>query len=191
MPKNKDSVLGTGLRLFAICFFSALILSGVNMLTKDKIAENNQMQFAESCRAVMGEAIFEAVNLSEYGEAVEGAIAKNAEGEVIGICIKQSVKGYNSGLVLVTGILSDGKTVSGIDITEHEETPGLGAEATADWFKAQFTDIGLPVRLSGEGGEGSEITAITGATKTSEGIKKGVNNAAEIAKDFFAKEGIL
>lgn len=44
--------------------------------------------------------------------------------------------------------------------------------------------------LSGENGQGGVIEAITGATKTTNGIKNGVNNAAEIAKDYFEKEGI-
>ncbi len=190
MSEKKEGMLSTALRLFAICFCSALLLACVNMLTESKIAENNRVRFEESCRTVMGNASFEGVDLSEYGENVEGALARDESGNVIGLCVKQSVKGYNSGLVFMTGVSADGKTIFGIDIMEHEETPGLGAEADTDWFKGQFANIGLPVRLSGEAGYGGEITAITGATKTSEGIKTGVNNAAEIAKDFFEKEEI-
>lgn len=188
MTEKKESIFGTGLRLFVICFFAALVLAGVNMLTRDKIAENNEIQFKESCISVMGEATFETVDLSGYGENVEGALAKNASGEVIGLCVKQSVKGYSSGLVIMTGILADGETVTGIDIMEHEETPGLGANADTDEFKSQFAQIKSPVELKADGGE---IEAITGATKTTEGVKKGVNSAAEIAKDYFEKEGIL
>lgn len=190
MAKNKEGIVSVALRLFIICFVSTLILAFVNMLTKEKIEENNSLAFKESCEAVMGDAEFSDVDLSSYGENVDGALAKDSGGNVIGICIKQSVKGYNSGLVFMTGIAADGETVTGINIMEHSETPGLGAEADTDGFKNQFKSLKTPVMLSGENGQGGVIEAITGATKTTNGIKNGVNNAAEIAKDYFEKEGI-
>ena len=190
MAKNKEGIVSVALRLFIICFVSTLILAFVNMLTKEKIEENNSLAFKESCEAVMGDAEFSDVDLSSYGENVEGALAKDSGGNVIGICIKQSVKGYNSGLVFMTGIAAVGETVTGINIMEHSETPGLGAEADTDGFKNQFKSLKAPVMLSGENGQGGVIEAITGATKTTNGIKNGVNNAAEIAKDYFEKEGI-
>lgn len=103
MAKNKEGIVSVALRLFIICFVSTLILAFVNMLTKEKIEENNSLAFKESCEAVMGDAEFSDVDLSSYGENVEGALAKDSGGNVIGICIKQSVKGYNSGLVFMTG----------------------------------------------------------------------------------------
>lgn len=190
MAKNKEGIRSVALRLFIICFVSTLILAFVNMLTAPKIEENNSLAFKQSCEAVMGEAEFSTVDLSSYGENVEGALAKDSGGNVIGICIKQSVKGYNSGLVFMTGIASDGETVTGINIMEHSETPGLGALADTDGFKNQFKNLKTPVMLSTDNGQGGVIAAITGATKTTNGIRNGVNNAAEIAKDYFEKEGI-
>ena len=92
----------------------------------------------------------------------------------------------------MTGILSDGKTVTGINIMEHEETPGLGANADTDEFKSRLKNKKAPLELSSTPGENKDNTfdAITGATKTSNGIKNGVNRAAEIASDYFEKEGI-
>lgn len=192
MAKNKESVISVALRLFAVCFVSALLLAFCNTATEDKIRENSEKSFKESSAAVMGEAEFTALDLSEYGENISGALAVNSDGSVKGICIKQSVKGYNSGLVVMTGVLADGKTVSGIDVMEHEETPGLGALAAEEAFGRQFENIKAPVSLSsGKGFEGTKIDAITGATKTSEGVKNAVNSAVETAKDYFKKEGIL
>lgn len=192
MAEKQDGVISIALRLFIICFVSTLVLAAVNMMTKDKIEENNKIKFEESCRAVMGDAEFETVDLSSYGDNVTGALARDEDGSVIGICIKQSVKGYNSGLVFMTGILSDGKTVTGINIMEHEETPGLGANADTDEFKSRLKNKKAPLELSSSAGENKDNTfdAITGATKTSNGIKNGVNRAAEIASDYFEKEGI-
>lgn len=53
MAKNKEGIVSVALRLFIICFVSTLILAFVNMLTKEKIEENNSLAFKESCEAVM------------------------------------------------------------------------------------------------------------------------------------------
>ncbi len=185
MEKN-NGIAKTSLRLFIICFVSTILLAGVNLLTKDKIKENNEKKFQESCNAVIEAESFALVDLSSYKEGVEGALAFSSDGEVLGLCVKQSVKGYNSGLVIMTGVLADGNTISGIDIIEHSETPGFGALADSPDFTGQFKGISSPFSYEKEGGN---IKAITGATKTSTGIKKCVNESVIIAKSYFEKEG--
>lgn len=185
MEKN-NGIIKTSLRLFVICFTTTILLAGVNLLTKDKIKENNEKKFQESCREVIEAEYFTVVDLSSYKKGAEGALAFSSDGEVLGLCVKQTVKGYNSGLVIMTGVLSDGNTISGIDIIEHSETPGFGALADTPEFTAQFKGISSPFSYEKEGGE---IKAITGATKTSTGIKKCVNESVIIAGAYFEKEG--
>ena len=66
-------------------------------------------------------------------------------------------------------IASDDKTVVGATFGHKSETPGLGGEITTEKFQGQFAgkqvmDNGSLVPI--------EFDAITGATKTSNGIKK-------------------
>ena len=97
MEKAKG-IISISLRLFTICFVSALILATVNFLTKDKIAENDRKAFEEGCFAVMPMATsFEKIEGSDM------AIAKNSEGEV-GVAVKVSVTGYSKGLNVMVGI---------------------------------------------------------------------------------------
>lgn len=187
MAKETQSIAVTAFKLFIICFVATLILALGNLLTRDTVMQNGQRAFAESCREVMSDASdFEAVDLSAYaeeGELLEGALAKSASGEVIGLCIKQSVKGYSAGLVFMTGVAKDGQTITGISILEHEETPGLGAEATKESFRDNFRGRRAPIN------DDEMIMVKSGATKTSAGIHKGVNRAAAIAGAYFEKEG--
>ncbi len=187
MAKETQSIAITAIKLFVICFAATLVLALLNLLTRDIIAQNSEKAFAQSCREVMNDAsTFEKIDLSAYAEEGEepvGALAKNDAGEVVGLCIRQSVKGYNSGLVFMTGISADAKTVTGISILEHEETPGLGADADKDAFKEKFRNLEAPIE------DDDMVMVKTGATKTSIGIHKGVNRAAAIANAYFEKEG--
>ena len=66
-------------------------------------------------------------------------------------------------------IASDGKTVVGATFSHKSETPGLGGEITSEKFQGQFArkqimDNGNLVPI--------EFDAITGATKTSNGVKE-------------------
>ena len=73
-------------------------------------------------------------------------------------------------------IASDGKTVVGATFGHKSETPGLGGEITTEKFQDQFAgkqimDNGnlIPV----------EFDAITGATKTSNGVKEMIDSTLE------------
>lgn len=182
-------VLNITLRLFVICFASTLLLAFVNSLTKGVIEKNNEKIFNEGCLYVMpGTFDTEIVDLSNYGEGLEGARCIDENGEILGLCIKQSIKGYNKGLVLMTGVDADGVTVRGIKILEHSETPGLGALADSESFTEQFRGEKFPLATEKNGGN---IVAISGATKTTNGIVDGgVNKALEIAKAYFEDGGM-
>lgn len=73
-------------------------------------------------------------------------------------------------------IASDGKTVIGVTFGHKSETPGLGGEITTEKFQSQFagkhiTDNGHLVPI--------EFDAITGATKTSNGVKEMIDNTLQ------------
>ena len=188
MEKEKTGIISVAVKLFVICFVSTLILAFVNNLTKDTIKANNEKVFKEGCTYVVpGGTSSEIIDFAEYLPDSEVAAIYGDEG-LIGLAIKQSIKGYNSGLVLMTGVSSDGETVLGIKVLEHSETPGLGALADSENFTEQFRDKKAPLATIKDGGE---IAAITGATKTTKGIiDNGVNVAVEAAKAYFEKEGI-
>ena len=81
-------------------------------------------------------------------------------------------------------IAADGKTVVGVSFDHKSETPGLGGEITTEKFQGQFAgkeimDNGrlLPV----------EFDAITGATKTSNGVKEMIDRTLEKYSAYLMK----
>lgn len=189
MEKEKTGVIGVAFKLFIICFVSTLLLSCTNYLTKDIIAENDIKAFEEGCLKVVPDGTeIKNIEFAAYLEGAEAALVYDANGNELGLAIKQTVSGYNPGIVILTGVSKDGNTVLGIDILDHSETPGLGAKADSDGFTKQFENKAYPVKSNKDGGE---IVAITGATRTTNGvIDSGVNKAVEAAKAYYeAKEG--
>ena len=73
-------------------------------------------------------------------------------------------------------IAPDGKTILGANFDHKSETPGLGGEITTEKFQSQFkgkqiTQDGNYVPV--------EFDAITGATKTSNGVKEMIDHTMQ------------
>ena len=79
---------------------------------------------------------------------------------------------------------SDLKTIRGISFYEQEETPGLGGEIGAEWFRSQFIGKSIVdqrgkagIVISKNKGEAkrNQVDAITGATMTCEKVEAMLN----------------
>lgn len=93
--------------------------------------------------------------------------------EYVGPALWGEVRGY-------VGVDQDLKEILGVDIVKNSETPGLGGRITEDWFKDQFA--GLPIDANKDfliyrPNEGGNVDAITGATQTSDAMRKIFNRA--------------
>ena len=79
------------------------------------------------------------------------------------------------------------KTIRGITFYEQEETPGLGGEITAAWFREQFVGKsiigadGKPGIIIRRGGEPApnKVDAISGATLTCDKVQAMLCEAIE------------
>ncbi len=110
--------------LVAIAVVVSVALAFVNAKTEPVILQNNENQLQESLKSVIRAEKFEILSETEQ-ETVYAA--KNGE-TVVGYCVVNSQKGYGGDVKVMTGVDTDGK-VTAIEILEHAETPGLGANA--------------------------------------------------------------
>lgn len=72
--------------------------------------------------------------------------------------------------------------IVGANFDHESETPGLGGEITTEKFQGQFR--GKQIRKNGQIAP-IEFDAITGATKTSNGVKEMIDNTLEKYRPFF------
>lgn len=175
-------ILKLGVTLFAICAVAALVLGVTNNITAPVIEERNIQASNEARKIVLSETDefkeLDGMNSDIVLEVYEGI----KDGQVIGYTIKTSSKGYGGAIELMVGISKDGK-ITGVEIGNHSETPGLGSKATEPMFKNQYVDKDVSNSLlvvKGSANNDNEISAISGATITSNGVTSGVNAAMKI-----------
>lgn len=188
MDKSMGGILKYGIILFIITAVSAALLAGVNMLTKEQIAQNDVIAEQNALRKVIADATsfdtLPAETCEMYGaEAIYSAV--DANNICIGHCIKISQNGYGGAVQSIIGIVhgeNGEKIVSGVEVISHSETPGLGANLTKDSFKGQFVGKGK-VEVVKAGAKEGQINAISGATISSKAMTASVNAALDIARN--------
>lgn len=159
--------------LLIICVVVSAALAGTNLLTKDKIQEQ-QLQNAEKSRRIV-------LNTAEEFSAEKEGLyyTGTAGGQTVGYVFETQSKGYGGTVKVMTGMDAEGK-ITGVVILSHSETPGLGANAEKPAFLDQFQqsapENGIDVVKFQAPKEG-EIEAMTGATITSKAVADAVNAA--------------
>lgn len=163
-------VLHLTVTLLLITGTVAAALAGVNAITKDAIAANQEKKTQDALAVVLPEAgTLRKVELSGDTGIVSEVYA---DGE--NYAVKVMPSGFDGTITMMVGI-SEGK-VTGISVISHTETPGLGAVAAAqnakgEAFRSQFAG------QEGTLAVGDQIDAMSGATITSTAVVTGVNAA--------------
>ena len=158
--------------LLTICAVVAAVLAGVNMITKDKIAEIQNQKIEKAIQEVIPNTQdVQQLPLSGDAGIVQAVYTANGS-----YALQVAPGGFDGEVIMMVGI-SEGK-VAGISVISHTETPGLGAVAAAqnakgEAFRGQF--VGQDGMLA----IGDQIDAMSGATITSTAVVTGVNAALE------------
>lgn len=168
------------LSLTAIALVAAAALAALNAVTQEPIAAAQQAKVQEAISAVLP--AFDKIEDRDI-DGKTCHLAFNQGGELVGAAIEAgNDKGFGGRIQLMVGFDAEG-LVTGYQILETHETPGLGAKAD-QWFqrgnKGDITgrkpaEAVLGVKKDiGESG----VDAITGSTITSRAFLDIVNDAA-------------
>ena len=168
-PSANKSLIVITVKLLAISMITALLLSCVNALTLEKIADNAKREKA----AAIEEIFPDADSNIQLDVTLDGtsALYKVYSGDsVIGYVAEATPLGFGGEMTLMVGVNKDG-TVSGVKLVSHSETPGLGDRTKDPTYLKQYVGMGNDTINV------SEIDVITGSTISSKAILEGVNNA--------------
>ena len=158
-----------------------LLISAVaaaSEVTKEPIALQNEKTLNESMKAVMPEASsFEQLTDAE----LTGTITAVYQADNGGYVLTTEPGGFGGAVKTMVGIDADG-VITGLRVTGHSETPGLGAKSTEPEFYEQFAGKSGSVAVTKDGGE---IVPITSSTITSRAVCAG----AQEALDWVAANG--
>ena len=174
---NTQEVVKPAVVLLLISAVAAACLGVVSEVTKEPIAIQNEKTLNESMQAVMPEASsFEQLDVEPTGTITAVYQADNG-----GYVITTETSGFGGVVATMVGIDADG-VITGLRVTSHSETPGLGAKATEPSFYEQFVGKSGSVTVTKDGGE---IVPITSSTITSRAVCSG----AQEALDWVAENG--
>ena len=184
-------ILKDAFALLMITLVAGILLGFVYSITKEPIAQQEQLTKERSCQEVFADAAtFEndTDDLEAAAAAMKAAgyevqtlseilVAKDDSGSTLGYVLSLvDPEGYGGDISFMMGIRLDG-TLNGISILSIGETAGLGMNADTDAFKSQFANKKVEkftITKTGSTSD-SEIDALSGATITTTAMTNGVN----------------
>jgi electron transport complex protein RnfG len=179
--KAGEGIWRSALSLALVALLGTALLSGVNRLTAGRIAEQERRAVLRTLGQVVDPARYDNALQDDVisfrdelhfprGQTVTAYRARS-EGRPEALILKfAAVNGYNGRIQLLVGINPDG-SLSGVRVTSHQETPGLGdfIEIEKSGWVTAFT--GKSLRNPEPDGwavrrDGGEFDQFTGATIT-------------------------
>lgn len=178
-----NKIVKLALVLFLVCAVVAGVLAAVDLITKDKIAEQDQIKTQKAYAAVLASDGYEDVDFDKAAFPTVDKVAKATGGE--GYVVTTTYSGAQGSITMAVGVDTDNKC-SGISIISHAETSGLGAKAAeqsefgTNW-RASFVGQGEDIALKKYGGE---IDSITAATITSNAVVGAVSTCIQAVESL-------
>lgn len=158
-----------------IAVIAAVVLAATNMLTRGPIAAHQAEELSETLHTVLAADSYETLEIPE-GYDVTGLYTAVQEGQLIGWCVTAKSSGYGGDVAVTLGVDLQGRVTSCVvgDLN-FAETAGYGTRAREAAFQDQFSGIDLTV--------GGEIDGLSGATITSEAVRRAVNQALSCVRE--------
>lgn len=166
---------------------AGLVLSLVESVTREPIAEQRRLETLRALRAVLPpsdnapdeDTVDLVVGQDKRGRDMIRTFYRGRQKDLLtGIAFKVvAPDGYSGNINIMVGI-DPGGTVAGIEILSHNETPGLGDKIELPAFKEIFAGKNLTNadwRVKKDGGEFDQITGATISPRAIVGaVRKGL-----------------
>ncbi len=172
MNSSKKELIAPSLVLVIMCFVITASLAGTYQMTKPIIEDINAKN-ADATRAVVMPAGADGFTKFE-GELAPNVVDMYKANNGSGMTFTTVDKGFGGTITVMVGVDANG-AITGVKITDHTETPGLGNKAMTPEYLSQY--IGQTAITRTDEAEKTQIDAITGATVSSNAIFRATNTA--------------
>ncbi len=198
MRRHFEAMQKAGLMLATFAFISVLFIAVTNILTKDKIAENQARMLLQQLNEVVAKDSYDNDLASSkimlkkqqtgFDRDTPVYLATRNGKPVTAIFEITTLKGYSGAMTMLVGINNHDLSISGVRITQHAETPGLGDKMEtrkSNWILDFDTKSLNNPKLSGwqVKKDGGEFDQFTGATITPRAIVNAVKSTLLYAQD--------
>ena len=172
--------LRIGGALLLVCAVVALVLSLVNNVTRDRIAQNEVKQKKDAIIALFGSEKVEYTELDRIesdGENVDALYRVTRDGVTLGYCVSVRSPGFGGDVSMMVAMTEE-KTVLGVKIVSMSETPGIGTKVDDAEYLSQYAGADLSLTAA-------DVDMVSGATKSSRAVLNGVIDALEALDGHF------
>jgi len=169
--------------LTAICGVCGLLLAGVKAFTNDRIEEQELIYVkGPAVQMVLAGSTNDPIKDRVEVDAEDGkriVFVGKKDGKPWAVAYETTGKGFGGNIGVITGFDLAKQTLTGIGITTHKETPGLGSRVGEESFSNKFKNRALTdvLKVAGDGGV---IDAVTGATYSSKGVCEAVGKGVSL-----------
>lgn len=176
MENSKSSFAAPVIVLSCICLFVSLALAFTYKVANPIIIKNNQAAADAARTEILPAAdaftqIEETGAVSNDGKAVvtEAYKADNGAGYVMTV----ETKSFGGALVMMVGMDGEG-LITGVKVTEHADTPGVGTKNMEVDYLAQYGGMAELTSADNIKKESAPFAFISGASVTGQAIHSGV-----------------
>jgi electron transport complex protein RnfG len=180
---------------------AGLILSLVEGVTREPIAEQRRQQTLKALKAVLppidnapdADTVSLVTGKDKKGRELSRTFYRGRQqSELAGVAFKVvAPDGYSGNIEIMVGVDESG-TVTGIEILSHAETPGLGDKIAHKGFKDLFKGQNLNSvdwRVKKDGGDFEQLTGATISPRAVVGaVKKGLEFFGEHRQEIISQE---
>lgn len=165
MKRFREGFIGPIVILFIICAVVSGAVAATYAVTNALILERQEAQAAKARSAVLpGADAFTRID----AELPDGVLEAHTADNGAGYTFKAQAGGFNGPVVFMIGIDARGN-IAGIDMIEHDETPGQGSLVGEASYLERFVGRDDPQGMD----------AVSGATVTSNALKTALELALE------------
>ncbi len=170
--------------LICICFVITAALALTYGITNPIIAQRAQADADQARQELLAEADAFTLQEGELFKTDDGKVevtevyaANNGAGYVVTV----QTKSFGGPITEMVGVSKDG-VITGVKVTAHTDTPGVGTKAQTVEHLAQYN--GLNELVSTTAKDEQTVDAVSGATVTSNAVHYGVYGALEQLKSM-------
>lgn len=168
----------------SVLLVTVLAIFGVHRFTDLHTAQAETQAQQELLAQVMPKAAFSSETPYYSAGALSIRAGYSQDNELLGYCVEVQAQGFSGVVTMEVGVDLDGK-VTGVAVTDHHETAGVGTKAMTQSALLRYVGRSGTLRTSGS----NSVDAVTGATATSHAITAGVNRALAIIANLDTEGG--
>ena len=168
----------------ALLAVTAVSLTGIQRLTDLATAQTETQNSKQLLSQVMPSAAFSSETPYHTSGALSIQACYSTDNQLMGYCVEVQSQGFRGVMTMQVGVDLDGQ-VTGVAVTNHSETPGVGTRAMAPGALKAYAGMSGTIRTSGI----NAVDAVSGATATSHAITAGVNRALAIVANLETEGG--